>query len=193
MAQHLISQDYIKQKSVIDNNVDFSKLAPIIELVQEVYMRPALGSDLYDQIITQSTPSSSLTAANQYLMDNFIQTIMVYYLQSRAALSVHYRFTNKGIVTRTAADENGIDAVNLKMYMQEWKTDAETMVQRMKDYIIAHPSDYPAFFTNNGIDRIIPNYNSFNIDMYLRDVPATGLTNDTGPLRQGDSEHSQPF
>lgn len=188
MAHLLISQAYIKERGIIDDNVDFQKLTPIIELVQDIFIQKALGTDLFNEIKTQSTPPITLTAANQTLLDNHIQKIMVLYIQCRAPLALQYRFMNKGIMQRSAENAASVDANTLKYYMQEWKTDAESYVQMMTNYIIANPSLYPAYFTNNGLDRTPPLNSAAQIDMYLPDTYKTGTTNDTGPLCKGNSD-----
>lgn len=189
MAHLLISQSYLKAKGIIDDNADFQKITPIIELVQDLNILPALGTDLYNQIVTQSTPPTTLTSANQTLLDDHILKCMVYFIQAKAPLVFQYRFMNKGIMTRTAENANPVDPTTLKMYQHDWLSAAEMYTQRMTNYILDNLSSYPAYQTNNGLSRELPRTNAFQVDMYLPDGPAIALTNDTGPIKDSGSSN----
>jgi len=195
MAHLLISQNYLKEKGIIDNNVDFSKLTHVIETVQDIFIQNALGTDLYNQIKTQSTPPTTLTAANATLLNDYILKIMVLYIQCKAPVAVQYRFMNKGIMQVSADNATPLDPNSLKFYTQEWKTDAEAYVQMMTNYIIAHQSDYPAYFTNNGLDRQVPSNNGHNIDMFLPDSPYKNTLGDyyNNTCKKDKDISNQPF
>jgi hypothetical protein len=189
MAQLFLSQQYLKERSIIDDNVDFQKLTPIIELVQDIYIMPALGTDLFNLIKTQSTPPTSLTAANETLLTDHILKAMVLYVQAEAPISFKFRFMNKGLMIRSAENAQPAETGDLKFYTQEWKSKAELYIQRMTNYILAHQTDYPAYSTNTGLDREPPRTNAFDVDIYLRDMGGNSyLTNDTGPLKDTNSD-----
>ena len=193
MAHLLISQNYLKEKGVVDNNVDFSKLTSVIETVQDIFIQKALGTDLYEEIKTQSTAPVTLTAANTTLLNNYILKIMLLYIQCKAPIAVQYRFMNKGIMQVSGDNATPLDPNSLKFYTQEWKTDAEAYLQMMTDYIHAHPEDYPAYYTNNGIDRQIPSNSGHNIDMFLPDGEPYKYRNDMGPIRDSGDIGTQIF
>jgi len=113
MAHLLISQNYLKEKGIIDNNVDFTKLTHVIETVQDIFIQNALGTDLYNQIKTQSTPPTTLTAANATLLNDYILKIMVLYIQCKAPVAVQYRFMNKGIMQVSADNATPFSMRNL--------------------------------------------------------------------------------
>ena len=67
-----ISESYLKDSTLLHENIDFKYLRPIIIMCQDIYVQPKLGSTLYDEIKTQII-GSSLTVANQTLLDDYIQ------------------------------------------------------------------------------------------------------------------------
>ena len=48
MATIWIGNDYLIKNSIIDSNVEFSKIEPTIKLVQDKYLLPVLGTNLYN-------------------------------------------------------------------------------------------------------------------------------------------------
>lgn len=168
MAQLLLSQSYLTDRSIIDNNVDFKKLTPIIELVQDIYIQPLLGTNLFNQIITQSTPPTTLTAANLFLLDNHILKIMVLYVLAEAPKSLKYRYMNKGVLVKSPEGSNPIDLNELKFLNDDWISKAQLYAKRMELYIKANISLYPEYSTNNELDEEQPRSAS-QIDIYLPD------------------------
>ena len=90
----LISHAYLKDKSIIDDNVDMKKLNPTIEDVQLLKIKPLLGSDLYDLIVTEAS-GGTLTIDNKLLLDEYILRIMTNYIVSWSTDILKYRFMNK--------------------------------------------------------------------------------------------------
>ena len=64
MGHLLLSQDYVNKKSIIPSNVEWPKIELFIEIAQINDLMPLLGSDYYDELITQTTSPNTPTAAN---------------------------------------------------------------------------------------------------------------------------------
>lgn len=169
MSQLIIPQDYLIKKSGISPNTDFTLISPSIVLVQELRLRELLGTNLYNEIITQTTPTVSLTAANRILMDTYIAPFMVCYVQSFAVNATKYRFSNIGPVVRDSSGQgvNAISDIKAKELTDDFKNNAESYGQLMLDFIKANPGDYPAFFTNTGVGNVIPQYSAFDTQIYV--------------------------
>lgn len=169
MSQLIISQEYLIAKSVISSNTDFKFLTPVIEWVQDLKLRPLLGTDLFNLIIAQTTPVSSLTPANQTLLDDYILKFMLFYILSDSVITMRYKYTNIGLVTRDAAGQGAqtpsvSEAQNV---MDFYKNKAEDYGQLMVEYIRANPTLYPAYYTNTGNGDVLPQSDSFDVDIYL--------------------------
>lgn len=95
-----IGQEYLKSKSVINDNADFQILKPIIQAVQDLFIEPILGTKLYKQIDTQIT-NNTLTVANQTLLNDYILKCMLWYVMAESSKVFKFRYTNKGIVVKT--------------------------------------------------------------------------------------------
>jgi len=182
MSQLLISQSYLIEKSVITNNTDFKYLTPVIEWVQDLKIRPLIGTNLYNEILTQTTPPTSLTAANQTLVDNYLLKTMLFYIMSDAVVTMRYKYSNIGIVVRNTSDAVAIGDNEAEKLMDFYKNKAEEYGQLMVDYIIFNSTSYPAYFTNTGLGNVKPIGDSFDIGIYLPPTLRVGTTNDSGDL-----------
>lgn len=185
MSQLLISQQYLKDKSIIQDNTDFKLLTSVILWVQELKLKRLLGTNLYNLILTQSTPPTSLTAANTTLLNSYILNYLLFYVQSESIMTLKYRLTNIGVVSRDASNQGftGISSTESQNLMDFYKNKAEEYGQEMVDYIKANASLYPTYFTNTGLGDIIPNPDAYDIQIYLPPLNKVDDSNDAGDFR----------
>ena len=57
-----ISENYLKQNSVINDNVDMKILTPTIIWVQDNYIQKILGQDLFEEMQSQITAAKGTNA-----------------------------------------------------------------------------------------------------------------------------------
>lgn len=185
MSQLLISQKYLKDKSIIQDNTDFKLLTPVILWVQELKLKRLLGTNLYNLIITQSTPPTSLTGANTTLLNNYILNYMLFYVQSESIMTLKYKLTNIGVVTRDAGGQgaSSISSTEAQNLMDFYKNKAEEYGQEMIDYIKANPTSYPTYFTNTGIGDILPNPDAYDVQIFLPPINKIDSAHDAGDFR----------
>ena len=81
MATLLVSQTYLREQSLISDNVDFKLLTPIIRIVQTIDIQQLLGTNLYDKILTD-VEATSLTGNYKTLVDDYVLPAMVYYIMA---------------------------------------------------------------------------------------------------------------
>ncbi|NDB61956.1 hypothetical protein EB001_26480, partial [bacterium] len=163
-----IGQEYLKSKSVINDNADFQILKPIIQAVQDLFIEPILGTKLYKQIDTQIT-NNTLTAANQTLLNDYILKCMLWYVMAESSKVFKFRYTNKGIVVKTGENSEAISTDDLKFIVDDWKNYAEVYAEKTINYIVQNESSYPEYSNNNGVDEILPKGSGFNSPFYLPD------------------------
>lgn len=167
MSQLIISQSYLIEKSVITNNTDFKYLTPVIEWVQDLKIRPLLGTNLFNEIITQTTPPTSLTAANQTLVDDYLLKTMLFYIMSDAVVTLRYKFTNVGILVRSTENAQPMSEAETAKLQDYYKNKAEEYGQLMINYIKGNPSLYPSYFTNTGQGTVLPNPDAMDCGIFL--------------------------
>lgn len=169
MSHLIIPQSYLIKNSGISSNTDFNLISPKIVLVQELRLRELLGTNLYNEIITQTTPPTSLTPENEILMNTYIAPFMVSYVQSLAVNATKYRFTNIGVISRDGSGQgaNAISDAKAKELTDDYKNDAERYGQLMIDFIRANPGDYTAYFTNTGMGDVKPQKTAYDVQMFL--------------------------
>jgi len=163
----LISEAYLKDATVINENVDVKVLRTNISLAQDLYIHPALGTALYDQILDQ-VANNNLSVANDTLLTDYIKPCLKYYVQYESGRDLVFKWMNKGVMSKNSDNSNSVDPETLKQIREEFKDKAEWYKQRMIDFLLENETDYPAFTENTRIDQLRPNKKAFTSPFYLK-------------------------
>lgn len=125
-----ISQDYLKDNSVINDNADFELIRPTIIMCQDIYLQQAVGTPLYDDLKLaivnyNASPSTPITTAYSNLITYKIQKMLLWYVQMEALPLLKFRFENKGIMVKSSDNSQAIDTNDLKYLMDRCRIKAE--------------------------------------------------------------------
>lgn len=168
MPSLIITERYLKENSVINDNADAKVITPTIFIVQDLYIHPILGTDLYEEIQTQ-VAADNVSAANQTLLDNYILPCLVQYVLCECSPVFQYRYMNKGVMQKSSDNSQPVDLGVIKYMMEKWKNNAESYAQRATKFLCANSDDYPLYIANTDADDIQPNKNNFNSSLFLED------------------------
>jgi len=160
----IISEEYLKEMSIINGNTDMKILTPTIRLCQDKYIKPILGSDLFNEIISQIP---TLSAANQALMDGYVLPSMLHYIVCEATPVFKYRYANKGIMVNNSQNSNPIDFNEMRWLMDKWKNDAEWYAEQATKFLVENRNDYPLYDANTTCDKIKPNKTNYTTGINL--------------------------
>ena len=170
-----ISEQYIKDSSYIDENVDVKLLRNSILETQEMQIRSIIGTGLYDELVTQITAGTK-TSLNNTLLDSYIKPALKYWVLHDSALILTFKVMNKSIVKRTAENTETIQATDLDKLMDFFKNRAEYYSERITKYLIENSNSYPLFLNpGNGTDTEFPKFNNYTQGLFLgSDITYTG-------------------
>ena len=169
-----ITEQFIKDNSVIDENLDMKYLTVTIDKCQKKYIRPILGTALYNELGTQIN-AGTLTALNTTLLDSYIQEALLYYVLFEGISLFTYKITNKSIMKKNSDNSQPIDSEEVAVMRDGYKDDAEYFSELATNYLIANSSSYPLFLNpGNTLDTIRPNMNNFTCGWVLGDTVNIG-------------------
>lgn len=180
-----INPQTIKATTYVDENVDEKYIRIAIELAQRLWIRPIIGSGLFDELQTQIN-AATLTALNTTLLSTYIQPAMEYWTLYELVEPMLYKFQNKNIAKKNSDNSNPIDldeAVHLK---NKFKNIAESYTDTIKLYLLQNTSNYPLYSNpGTGVDVVHPGNNAFSAGWYLGGTNGDGLSVES----QSDREH----
>lgn len=174
---YLISAQYIKDRSIINENVDNKYLNSTIVMCQDINLQQLLGSDLYNEIKTQVT-ASTLTAANTTLLNNYILPYLLNLVQAEIVIPATFKITNQSVVTKNSEVGSSVDARQLQMLKGQLDNQAQFYGERMRKYLLANTATYPLYLNGNtDIDDIRPENTAYSSGIFLGNTRRKGYRN----------------
>ena len=163
----LVTATYIKDYTFVDPNVDEKYIRIAIEEAQKIHIRNYIGSGLYDEIITQVS-TSSVSALNTTLLDNYIIPALKWWTMVEAAPFLVYKVTNKDIVRKNSDNSSGVENTQLDQFMNLVTDKAQYHTQRLIDYLLQNSLSYPLYQNpGSGFDTIFPSASPYDSGIWL--------------------------
>jgi len=178
-----VSEDYIKQNTPINDNVDLKMLKSAIIEAQELHLLESIGTSLYNDLDAKIV-AGTIAGNDLILMKTYIRPMLKYWVMVEGAPMLLFKFTNKAVSTSTSDNSSPVQYEDMKYTVNQFKAKAEVYTERMVRYIQANLSLFPLFYaTNSSVDTILPKTNQFTTDWYLGDIDYPKHTNDMGDIR----------
>lgn len=163
----LISEKYLKSFSTIDLNVDTKMIQSTIAFAQDLYLMPLLGSDLYNEISLQVS-GSSLTTANQNLVDNYIKPTLASYTIYELSDFLVFKFTNKSIEKQKSDTSDPISLNELNHLKGKLLMRSQHFGEKLSKFLQGNTTLYPLYLNGNStIDKYKPFSTNIQSNFYI--------------------------
>lgn len=163
----LISEKYLKDFSSFDSNVDTKLTNSSIAYAQELYIMPVLGTDLYNEILTQYS-AGTLSTANSNLLNNYIKPALAAYTIYETSDFLVYKFSNKGIMKEKSDTSDPISLSELQHFKGKLLSTAQFYGEKLIKYLMGNTTTYPLYLSgNNTIDKYRPNGSNIQGNIYI--------------------------
>jgi hypothetical protein len=161
----------------LDPNIDPNSMDTFILLAQAEETQQLLGYTMYtfyvnaiQDYIQNATP---IPADYKYLLDNYIVDSVALHAIYYSLNSLHYRATNKAVVIKNsqysqAAPPSGLNALKNDVLQR-----AQFADQRVREYIMNYPYNFPLYYQTTGVARLYPKTNTYFGGLYLPQTPST--------------------
>lgn len=164
-----ITEDYVKDNTILNENIDWRLAQPILILVQDQYIHPILGTALFDEIADEIY-ANSVSANNQTLLNRYIRKTIMWYLLSELVPILKYRMRNKGVMTSNSENSQPATLEEIQKLQSDFKNKAEWYAEMCTKFLRENSSTYTNYFANTvNSDDLVPNGNNFTSSIFLDD------------------------
>jgi len=160
----IISAEYIKQNSIIDNNVENENILSSVKKAQDLNIWTSLGSVLYKKILTD-IENNSLSGEYKTLVDDYIIPTLLEYSVYYAIPFLQYKITNKSIETKSGENQNPITMEEVVYLRNNILDVAQFYKKRLVDYLVFNVNLFPEYHQNTGAD-VHPKTKSYSSSVY---------------------------
>lgn len=142
----LISEQTIKQNSVINDNVESAPIYQAIVTAQDIYLQELIGTKLLNKIKDLVTTGDIETSADyKLLLDDYITPFLTFRVLSDIQFPLAFKNRNLGVVT--TGDSNIYNAAlkDVQVIAQHYENKASFFATRMSKYLCHNANKYPEY------------------------------------------------
>lgn len=170
MAVLFISETYVKNNSIIDENVDVRLILPSIRDSQELRLHPILGTPFYNDL-RDKIAAGTLNADEINLLDNFVAPSMLQWTLYECSTSLLFKYRNKSVATKNSENSQSIDYQDLQFLRDEWRNKGEERDQRLINYLCDNDTLFPKYIESS--DDLHPKKTAYQTGFWLGGARST--------------------
>lgn len=170
---YLISTEFLKAHTIINNNVTDELLNNAIFEAQVIHIQQTIGTKLYEKLLTLVRTNDihqPQYADYKNLLDGYVMECTAYWALYECLPYIRYKVVNKGVETQNSEWSNGVDSQELNRLQESIADKAQFFTRRLSDFILQNRTLYPEYIMNNKIDELHPNggeyFSGFQFDSY---------------------------
>lgn len=171
-----LTAQYIKDNSIINDNMDNKYLNTAIDLAMDKNLRQLIGTAFYDDLISEAQTANgvitSLPTNYQTLIQlQIFKDFLLWSVIAGGALYMTYKFQNKGIAKKSSDNAQPVENYDLDKLTDEAKNNAEFYGERLLYYLNQNSETYPLITQCGDID---PPATAYKSPVYTGDRRPTG-------------------
>ena len=165
-----LSEDNLKEFSLIRDDVDMSVLTPTIRLAQDYYLYKLLGSNLYVDL-QGKIMAGTLNQDELLLIQGYIVPTMAWAVMKEAPMFISMKYTNRGVVQMTGTDASPANTSDLQMLGDMANQHYELYADRLVKYLIANAPAFPAYRVMTAYNDVFPATDGWDCRIALGNRP----------------------
>lgn len=142
----LISEDYIKTNSGLNDNIWGDYLLPAIRETQDIGLQSIIGSALYGSILSKvadGTIRDEENAAYKALLDDHIQVYLMYGTIVSLIPLIGVKLANLGTVISNDEHITNLSQGERDLVSSRYTHLADFYARRMQEWLLANSEDFP--------------------------------------------------
>jgi hypothetical protein len=143
---YFISEEVLKNKTAINDNVDSGELRFCIQTAQNINIAETLGQKLYNKLL-KDVSANTLVGDYKYLLDTYVVPATVAWSYYHGLDNFFVKWMNVGLVSNRTEQGNAIDFKAFQFLKNNAKSTAEFYDQNTRRYLCAYASNFPEYNT----------------------------------------------
>jgi hypothetical protein len=149
---YYITEQFLKNKTPITQNVDAKDLAPFVEMSVRTYITPILGYNFNQELLTKFN-DQTLTPIETELVE-FVQFVAAFYTAYDAIPSLTFRISNKGIQSQFGDYQNSEGVATVEYLRNNMLKFARVHESNLRAFLDLKKDQFPTYLSelNKEID-----------------------------------------
>jgi hypothetical protein len=177
----LLPVEYLFERGMVDSNVDVKLINNHILTFQEIQIQTVLGNSLYVKIM-ELVYDGNISGKYLELLTDWVCPALAHGSVYTALPYLNYKFTNRSVTEQNSQFGNPTGLDNIKYLRDDLRNKYEFFLQRVREFIVNNPSDFPEYYTTSNIDSIHPKRTQYFNGLYLNRGTNCNVNDDWFPI-----------
>lgn len=157
----LISEDYLKSESFLDDNMSGKYLLTAIKLAQDIQLQSIIGTELL-RAIQQKVYDKTIGGDQTYkeLLDRYIQPYLLYQVLNEIVVPVTFKIGNFGVMKSNDEKADNYDLEKVSYVKQYYQDKANVYKERLQRYLVGNRQMFPELNNFDFPKDVYPNLES---------------------------------
>jgi hypothetical protein len=150
-----IDETYLKDNSPLSGNIDVKEIYPYAKTVEDMYIQEAIGTSLYNDLITKIQADDDLSGyPNELVLVKKIRDVVLWYTVYEALPFISIKVRNIGVVKQTGENLTSADAKDVDLLQASCKAKGVFYMNRLQGYLCDFGKLFSAYDkgTNDDMD-----------------------------------------
>jgi sulfur relay (sulfurtransferase) DsrC/TusE family protein len=140
---YYITEQFLKNKTPITQNVDAKDLAPFMEMTVRTYIQPILGYNFNNELLEKFN-DETLSVIETELVE-FIQFVVAFYATYDAIPSLTFRISNKGIQSQFGDYQNSEGVATVEYLRNNMLKFARVHESNLRAFLDLNKAQFPTY------------------------------------------------
>jgi sulfur relay (sulfurtransferase) DsrC/TusE family protein len=140
---YYITEQFLKNKTPITQNVDAKDLAPFMEMTVRTYIQPILGYNFNNELLEKFN-DETLSVIETELVE-FIQFVVAFYATYDAIPSLTFRISNKGIQSQFGDYQNSEGVATVEYLRNNMLKFARVHESNLRAFLDLNKAEFPTY------------------------------------------------
>lgn len=163
---YLISEDVLKNETILNDNTGAEYIGPAIETSQDIYLQQLIGSELLDKLY-DDVENDSLTEPYKILIDDYITNYLKYKVLSEIVIPLSYKYRNAGIIQTTTNNTISTTLRDAQLVQNHYEMRATFYAERLTTYLNTNSSIFPEYKSTRDSADIMADSESYKTNWVL--------------------------
>jgi len=152
---YYISEDYVRNNLPVDYSLLSGNILPALQQSHFINARDLLGDRLFNEIndmITSGTISDPNNNNYKYLLDEYLQNVVLYWTQFYMTTNLLAKYANKALSINNSEFSSNVDLSIYRQMKNECRDLATYYSERAKNWLYYNQNFFPeyTYYTMNG-------------------------------------------
>ena len=163
---YLISEDVLKNETILNDNVGSEYIGPAIETSQDIYLQQLIGTALLDKLY-DDVANDTLTEPYRVLIDDYITNYLKYKVLSEVVIPLSYKYSNVGMVQAVGDHSTSPSLRDAQLVQNHYELRATFYADRMTRFLDTNSNTYPEWRDTRNNADIVADSNAYKTNWTL--------------------------